>query len=47
MNPDNVSLAATAHTVEVTIDAIRDIANSTLPKAETDAVEARAPASRT
>src|SRR6476659_9593286 len=37
MNPDNVTLAASVHTVEVTIDAIRDIANSTLPKAETDA----------
>src|SRR6476620_6112829 len=37
MNPDNVTLAASVHTVEVTIEAIRDIANSTLPKAETDA----------
>ncbi|CAN5612934.1 hypothetical protein BH10ACT10_BH10ACT10_29640 [soil metagenome] len=36
MNPD-MALAAAAHDVEVTIDAIRDIANSTLPKAETDA----------
>ena len=32
-------LAAAAHTVEVTIEAIRDIANSTLPDAETDATD--------
>ena len=36
MNPD-MALAAAAHDVEVTIDAIREIANSTLTKAETDA----------
>lgn len=30
-------LASAVHTVEVTIDAIRDIANSTLPNAENDA----------
>ncbi|QWZ07986.1 hypothetical protein KRR39_21960 [Nocardioides panacis] len=32
-----MALAAAAHDVEVTIDAIRQIANSTLTKAETDA----------
>ena len=36
MIPD-MALAAAAHDVEVTIDAIREIANSTLTKAETDA----------